>query len=207
MIRPPGFRGVAFSSARYGDLRHDLTARRSVAARLDIPDTWATVNQAHGGVVVEAEDSGSQGAADAIYIGRSGLPAAVFTADCLAVVLEADGGIGIAHAGWRGVVAGVVDNLRSAMEEAGWTLVRGAIGPGIGPCCFEVGPEVAVHFPANTSTTTWGTVSVDLPAAVVAGLEGVDVWQAGVCTRCNDEFFSHRRDATPARMAGIVWLP
>jgi YfiH family protein len=207
MIRPPGFRGAAFTSAHHGDLRHDLTARNVIAARLDIPDAWATVNQVHGGVVVEAPGPGLLGEADSIYTGRSGLPAAVFTADCLAVVLEADRGVGIAHAGWRGVVSGVVDNLRTAMETAGWTLLRSAIGPGIGPCCFEVGPEVAARFPANTTTTTWGTVSVDLPAAVAARLPGVDVWQAGACTRCSDEFYSHRRDATTARMAGIVWLP
>lgn len=207
MIRPPGFRGVAFTSARHGDLRHDVAARRAVAARIDISDAWATVNQVHGGIVVEAQGPGSHGEADAIYTDRSGLPAAVFTADCLAVAIEADRGVGIAHAGWRGVAAGVVDNLCETMEQTGWTLLRCAIGPGIGPCCFEVGPEVAARFPNNTATTTWGTVSVDLPAVVAARLEGVDVWQAGACTRCSDEFFSHRRDATAARMAGIVWLP
>ena len=207
MIRPPGFRGVAFSDARDGDLRHDDAARRSMASRLDLPDGWATVDQVHCGVVVEAEGPGSQGAADAIYTGLSALPVAVFTADCLAVALEADRGVGIAHAGWRGVAAGVVENLRTAMEAVGWTVLKGAIGPGIGPCCFEVGPEVAAQFPANTSTTTWGTVSVDLPAAIATRLPGVDVWQAGECTRCNDAFFSHRRNTTAARMAGIVWQP
>ncbi|MDH3259748.1 MAG: polyphenol oxidase family protein [Acidimicrobiia bacterium] len=207
MIRPPGFRGAAFTSAQHGDLRNDHKARGAIAARLNIPDAWATVNQVHGAVVVEAWEPGSQGKADSMYTGRSGLPVAVFTADCLAVVLEADRGVGIAHAGWRGVVAGVVENLRAAMETAGWTPLRCAVGPGIGPCCFEVGPEVAARFPANTATTTWGTVSVDLAAAVAARLDGMDLWQAEACTRCADEYFSHRRDATSARMAGIVWLP
>jgi copper oxidase (laccase) domain-containing protein len=122
-------------------------------------------------------------------------------------VIEADGGVGVAHAGWRGVEAGVVEHLRATMESAGWNLLRSAIGPGIGPCCFEVGPEVAARFPENTSTTTWGTVGVDLPAAVASQLAGLEVWQARSCTRCSDEYFSHRRDATRARMAGIAWLP
>jgi len=207
MMEPPGFRGAAFTGAPDGDLRRDATARRSAAARLDIPVSWATVDQVHGAVVVEASEPGRLGAADAIYTARSGLPAAVFTADCLAVVIEADHGVGIAHAGWRGVVAGVVKNLRAEMEAVGWTVLRAAVGPGIGPCCFEVGPEVAAHFPATTSTTSWGTKSVDLPAAIAAQLGGTDIWQAGVCTRCSDGFFSYRRDGATERMAGIVWVP
>jgi hypothetical protein len=178
-----------------------------VSSDLAISNTWATVQQVHGGAVVEANRPGSLGDADALYTGTAGLPLAVFTADCLAVVLEADRGVGIAHAGWRGVVAGVVDNLKVSMEAAGWNLLRAAIGPGIGPCCFEVGPEVAALFPADPSTTTWGTASVDLPAAVASRLDGLEIWNAGVCTRCSDGFFSHRRDETPARMAGIVWMP
>ena len=207
MIEPPGFRGVAFTSVRQGDLRHDAAARRSVSGELNLSDAWATVDQVHGGTVVEARGPGSFGRADALYTSQSGLPVAVFTADCLAVVIEADRGVGIAHAGWRGLVAGVVENLRTSMEASGWTLLRGAIGPGIGPCCFEVGPEVAARFPANISKTTWGTVSVDLSQAVVAQLEGLDVWEAEGCTSCGVGFFSHRRDGTINRMAGIGWLP
>jgi YfiH family protein len=207
MIRPSGFRGVAFTTARDGDLRHDHAARHAVAGRLEIPQTWATVHQVHGGALLEANGPGGLGDADAMYTSLRRLPLAVFTADCLAVVIEADQGVGVAHAGWRGVAAGVVENLRAAMEGAGWDLLRSAIGPGIGACCFEVGPEVAARFPDTLSTTTWGTTSVDLPATVASRLEGLEVWQAGACTRCGDGFFSHRRDTTAARMAGIVWLP
>ena len=106
MIRPSGFRGAAFTAARHGDVRNDLSARRIVSAQLEIPDAWATADQIHGGMVVEATAAGSLGPADALYTSRPGLPVAVFTADCLAVVLEAEDGVGIAHAGWRGVVAG-----------------------------------------------------------------------------------------------------
>ena len=207
MIQPPGFRGAAFKRSHQGDLRSSEAARRTVSSHLAISNTWATVHQVHGGAVVEANRPGSLGDADALCTGTAGLPLAVFTADCLAVVLEADRGAGIAHAGWRGVVAGVVENLKASMEAAGWNLLRAAIGPGIGPCCFEVGPEVAARFPADASTTTWGTASVDLPAAVASRLDGLEIWSAGVCTRCSDGFFSHRRDETPARMAGIVWMP
>lgn len=207
MIRPSGFRGVAFSTAPDGDLRNDLAARHQVAGRLEIPQDWATVHQVHGGALIEADSPGGLGDADALYTSLRRLPLAVFTADCLAVAIEADRGVGVAHAGWRGVAAGVVENLRAAMEDAGWNLLRSAIGPGIGACCFEVGQEVAARFPGNTSTTTWGSTSVDLPAAVATRLEGLEIWHAQACTRCGDGFFSHRRDTTAARMAGIVWLP
>lgn len=206
MIRPPGFRGVAFTAAGHGDIRHDPAARQTVASRLEIPDAWATVTQVHGGAVVAATSAGAHGEADALLTVRSNTPVAVFTADCLAVAIEAPDGVGIAHAGWRGVAAGVVGNLRGAMEEAGLHPLRAAIGPGIGPCCFEVGAEVAARFPNGLATTTWGTVSVDLPSMVNDQLEGLKVWQAGTCTRCNDAYFSHRRDGTASRMAGIAWL-
>jgi YfiH family protein len=146
------------------------------------------------------------GDADGVYTNAPGLPLAVFTADCLAVAIEGSGGVGVAHAGWRGVVAGVVTQLRTTMVSLGWEPVQAAVGPGIGPCCFEIGPEVEGQFPGYLSTTTWGTASVDLPAAVEAQLAGLDVWQARTCTHCSDGFFSHRRDGTPARSAGIVWV-
>ena len=206
MIRPSGFRGAAFTAARHGDVRNDLSARRMVSAQLEIPDAWATVDQIHSGVVVEATAAGSLGQADALYTSEPGVPVAVFTADCLAVVLEAEDGVGIAHAGWRGVAAGIVENLRAAMEAAGLRPLRSAVGPGIGPCCFEVGPEVAARFPTNLATTTWGTASVDLAGEVAARLDGLEVWQAGTCTRCSDAYFSHRRDRTASRMAGIAWF-
>ena len=207
MIRPPGFRGVAFTDAAAGDVRHDAQARRRAAASLTISPDWATVRQVHGSVVVEADGPGDRAEADGVYTVRRGLPVAVFTADCLSVAVEADQGVGIAHAGWRGVVAGVVQNLLKAMSEAGWTPGRAAIGPGIGPCCFEVGPEVAGRFPDHLASTSWDTVSVDLSAAIASQLDGIETWQAESCTRCENGFFSHRRDGTAERMAGIVWLP
>jgi hypothetical protein len=134
-----------------------------------------------------------------------GLPLAVFTADCVGVALVADGGVGVAHAGWRGVAAGVVPALMGAMTAAGYRPVRVAIGPTIGPCCYEVGSKVATRFGGHVSETTWGAVSVDLPAAVAAQLTGVQVWQAGICTRCADGYHSHRLDQTTKRMATIAW--
>jgi YfiH family protein len=206
MIRPPGFRGVAYSGAVEGDLRENPTARRLVSRSLGINPQWATVHQVHGGRVVRATGPGVGGEADALFTVTPGVPLAVFTADCLAVAIEGADGVGIAHAGWRGIVAGVVERMRGDMESVGLVPTRAAIGPGIGPCCFEVGEEVAAQFEDHATVTTWGTTSVDLSSAVAAQLDGLQVWQAGICTKCSGGFFSHRRDGTPARAAGIAWV-
>lgn len=207
MITPPGFRGVAFTTADEGDLRSDLASRAKVSELLDVPDSWATVGQVHGAMVRRAEEPGQRGDGDALFTASRRLPLAVFTADCLAVVLEAEGGVGIAHAGWRGAAAGVVRELRAAMASTGLEAQRAAVGPGIGPCCFEVGPEVIAHFAGHTATTSWGTPSIDLVGAVAKQLAGLEVWRADACTRCDESFFSHRRNGTELRLAGIGWLP
>lgn len=140
---------------------------------------------------------------------RIGLPIAVKTADCLPIVLEAERAVAVVHAGWRGVAAGVLAAAVGAMHATDHVPVRAAIGPSIGPCCYEVGPEVAaeIGFPA---VTTWGTPGVDLWAAAAAHLEKLEVnsvWTAGVCTMCGEDFNSHRADGTAHRQAGIGWLP
>ena len=206
MIRPPGFGGTAFSAATDGDLRADRSARRVVSAALGIDDRWATVRQVHGSAVAVADRPGDQGEADAIVTTVPGLGLAVFTADCIPIVLEGPGVVAVVHAGWRGLVAGVVASARTAMEALGRPPLRAALGPAIGPCCFEVGPEVAARFAGYRSETTWGTVSVNLRAAAAASMTGIEVWTDPGCTRCGAGFFSHRRDGAPARQAGIGWV-
>jgi copper oxidase (laccase) domain-containing protein len=166
MIRPPGFLGAAFGTASDGDGRDDPTARLEISAELGIPSEWASLRQVHGAGVIEASAPGRLGDADGLFSSIPSLPMTVATADCFPVVLEADGASGIAHAGWRGAAAGVVPALRAAMEARGFTPARAAIGPGIGSCCFEVGPEVVEQFPGFAATTSWGTPSVDLVGAI-----------------------------------------
>ncbi|HSM01911.1 MAG TPA: polyphenol oxidase family protein [Acidimicrobiia bacterium] len=207
MIRPEGFRGVAFGDASDGDARQDPGARSRISASLGISDRWAWLRQVHGAGVAAVTGPGDGGEADAAFTVVPGLPIAVSTADCLPVMLEGDGAVGVAHAGWRGAAAGVVRAVRRAMENAGVPPSRAAIGPGIGPCCFEVGSEVADRFPGHASETGWGTLSVDLPAAVAADLEGLRIWMSRDCTRGDDRFHSYRRDGTSARQVAIAWLP
>jgi YfiH family protein len=206
MIRPPGMPGVAFGTAADGDGRDDCEARLQISTQLGISDRWATVRQVHGRRVVWACGAGDLGEADAVATERPMLPLCVATADCFPVVIQADRAAGIAHAGWRGAAGGIVPALRDAMQRAGAEPRRAAIGPGIGPCCFEVGEEVAAHFGGFESTTDWGTGSVDLPGVLRAQLEGLWLWEAAVCTRCDPTYHSYRRDATRYRQVAVAWL-
>jgi copper oxidase (laccase) domain-containing protein len=156
---------------------------------------------------VWALEAGDRGDGDAIVTRVAMLPICVATADCTPVVLESDDAVGIAHAGWRGAAGGVVGALRDAMEAAGMPARRAAIGPGIGPCCFEVRPEVEERFAGFEARTAWGTPSVDLAAAVREQAAGLETWEAGICTRCDDRFFSYRRDGTEDRQVTVAWLP
>jgi hypothetical protein len=207
MNRPPGSAGAAFTDGADGDQRNDLTARSAVSSWLGISRQWATVTQVHGTQVFRAEGAGLLGEADGLWTDRPGLPLAVFTADCFGVVLAAPGAVGVAHAGWRGAAEGVVTALRSEMTGAGHTPSFAAIGPGIGPCCFEVGNEVATRFPMETASTTWGTSSVDLATSIRRELEGLEVWVSGACTKHDQGLFSHRESGTLLRMASIGWMP
>lgn len=194
MIRPAP--GVVFTTAGDGDVRHDPAARRRVT-----DSEWAVVHQVHGSTVVDVTGPGPHGDADAIVTSTPGLPLAVFTADCLGIVLHGPGAVGVVHAGWRGIVTGVIE---AAVERLGE--VRSVhIGPHIRSCCFEVGPEVAERFPDDVAETTWGTVSVDLAAAAARRLP-VAPEVVAVCTRCGEDTFSHRRDGTAARQAAVGWV-
>jgi hypothetical protein len=204
MIRPRP--GVAFTDAGDGDVKGDPEARRSVSAELGISPEWASVHQQHGAAVLAVDRPGPAGAADALYTSTPGLPLAVFGADCLVLVVGGTGGIGVAHGGWRGLAGGVVTALLGAMTAAGLDPRWAALGPAAGPCCYEVGAEVALRFPARTQRTSGGTTFLDLVGAAQAQLEGLSVWSWDRCTLHEVDLFSHRREHTERRQAGLGWL-
>lgn len=206
MILPPGLAGVAFTEASDGDMRRDRDARFRLSSTHGLPSRWATIDQVHGNAVVRASQEGIAAEADALWTTEPDLALAVFTADCLGVVLVAPGAVGVAHAGWRGAEARVVGRLRADMSKEGHQPFAAAVGPGIGPCCFEVGDEVAERFSGHTTTTTWGTQSVDLRSVVASQLTGLALWIAAECTLHDEGFFSHREDGTARRMAALGWL-
>jgi YfiH family protein len=207
VIRPPGFRGAAFGEAAEGDLRVDEGRRRHTAATLGIPPEWAFVSQVHGSTVVRAAAPGTLGEADAIYTTRQALPIAVATADCVPVVLEGPGFAAVIHAGWRGASSGVLQETIATLTQAGLAADRAAIGPGIGPCCYEVGEDVAERFAGYASSTTWGTTSVDIAGYLESILDPLPVWRSERCTYTDDYLNSYRRNRTKLRQVAVAWLP
>lgn len=207
MIGPPHLDGVVFSQAAEGDLRHDEAARAELSRSLGISPNWAWVRQVHQSEVLRVTTPGLAGEADALWTEIPGLPIAVFTADCFGVVLRSGAAVGIAHAGWRGAMRGVVTALREEMTKAGHGPHAAAVGPGIGPCCFEVGSEVSSNFPDSVSSTRWQTTSVDLPDSIRRELEGLETWMSTDCTVHDPGWYSHRALGSQERMATLAWIP
>jgi hypothetical protein len=134
-----------------------------------------------------------------------GLAPLVFTADCLPVALAGPGGVAMLHCGWRGLAAGIVARGAALVEAT-----SAAIGPGIGPCCYEVGPEVLGTFADLGEGVADGRM-LDLPEVarrLLAQAEVEAVESAGLCTFCDAElFFSHRRDhGVTGRMGSLAWI-
>lgn len=205
MRRPVTITGAAFGDRADGDARSDVTARRRLSATLGIPEQWATVRQVHGSVVAVATAPTHLGDADAMITAQSGIPLVVATADCVPVVLGGETSVGVVHAGWRGVAAGVVPAALGRMVDLGDPATRAVVGPHIGPCCYEVGPEV-VEAVGHRARTSWGTASVDLGAAVTEQLDGFGVEQLGGCTHHDARYASYRRDGTSERQVTVAWL-
>lgn len=140
---------------------------------------------------------------DAHSTGNAELTPLVIVADCLPVAMVGPGGVAMAHCGWRGLAGGIVAKAVEAVDAE-----AAAIGPGIGPCCYEVGEEVLSEF-ADLEGVADGRM-LDLPAVAAALLAraGVSASEsAGLCTSCHPElFYSHRRDGErTGRQAGLAW--
>ena len=174
------------------------------------PKHHAAVVQVHGATVITATEAGPRGEADALITGTAGLYVTVRTADCLPLLMVdvRQRRVAAVHAGWRGTVMGIPQAAIAAMDSNPadiWV----AIGPGIGPCCFEVGEEVAREFGQS------GRQCIDLFACnykklVEFGVPPAQIAATAPCTRCRPgEFHSFRRDKTEAgRMhAAIALLP
>jgi purine-nucleoside/S-methyl-5'-thioadenosine phosphorylase / adenosine deaminase len=134
-----------------------------------------------------------------------GLGQLVFVADCLPVALSGPGGVAMLHCGWRGLAGGIVARGAEAVAAT-----DAAIGPGIGPCCYEVGAEVLAEFEPLGEGVASGPM-LDLAAVARRLLERAGVGRietAGLCTACEEQlFFSHRRDAgRTGRQAGLAWV-
>ena len=205
-------------AAHVGDSNAAVVGNRGrVRAALGLPEEPAWLEQVHG-IRVAVLPRPSSGSADAAVTFTSGSVCAVLVADCLPVFLASRAGdrVGIAHAGWRGLAAGVVEATVAAFGCDPGELVAW-LGPSIGPSAFEVGGEVRETFLARDPESAaefrpgrdgrWlasltGLARRRLAAAGVAGARGGDL-----CTYSDPvRFYSYRRDGATGRMAALAWL-
>jgi purine-nucleoside/S-methyl-5'-thioadenosine phosphorylase / adenosine deaminase len=193
--------------------------RRRLGSLLPAPPVW--LRQVHGVRAADADAARGAGAepeADAAVARRPGTVCAVLAADCMPVLLadEAASVVGIAHAGWRGLCAGVLEATLEAMRAKPGALMAW-LGPAIGPRAYEVGDEVRAAFIARDPAAVAAFRAVrrghwllDLYAVARQRLaaRGVTrVYGGGLCTHSDPKrFYSYRRDGATGRMAALIWL-
>lgn len=198
----------------------DTLSRRQLAAT---GRRWVMLDEVHGVDVVAIDSLATVswpivGTGDVLVADRSDATLAVWVADCAPVALFGANGTSraVVHAGWRGLAAGVIDVAIDAVETTGTEVVAAVLGPCIHPCCYEFGAAeldrvaagVGRSAPELSGSTQWGTRSLDVPAAVAAGLarRGVGLDAVGPCTGCDRRFRSHRRRVDPERHALVAWF-
>ena len=190
--------------------------RQSLRAALPGEPRW--LRQVHGIVAVDADREAKTGVADAAFARRPGTVCAVMTADCLPVLLCDRRGsvVAAAHAGWRGLLGGVLESAVAAMAATPGGLLAW-LGPAIGPRCFEVGTDVRDAFAARNPSASAAFVATgqdkwlcDIYLLARQRLEQLGVSAitgGGTCTYSEPErYFSYRRDRTTGRMASLIWL-
>jgi YfiH family protein len=208
---------VRSTGCAQGDLSGDgprVDERRR--AVVDLP--WTVLDQVHGArvVVVERPGGATGTSGDAAVATTSGAALAVLTADCAPVAFASPEGIlGIAHAGWRGLRAGVVEATVTTMRRLGATRVEAVIGPCIHPCCYPFGADELDRLATRLgdhvrAVDRNGAPALDLPAGVRVALHSSGamlVGDAATCTSCSDDHWSWRQSSAPFRQATVVWRP
>ncbi len=203
----------------FGDLRAPGEGRARIRDRLPSEPLW--LRQVHGGEVASADAGGAAGGepeADAAVARIRGRVCAVLTADCLPVLIASRAGdaVGVAHAGWRGLAAGVIEATAAAMQSAPENLLAW-LGPAIGPRAYEVGADVRDAFIARDaqalgafSPSRPGHWWFDLYAVARQRLAASGVTRVFGGTHCThteaSRFYSWRRDRAAERMAALIWL-
>lgn len=171
------------------------------------PERLALNHQVHGATVTRAEAGERSRDADGLWTDEAGVPMLAFTADCLPIVLarvNGTPGLALLHAGRLGLLDGVVAAGVAALSGR----VTAVIGPGIGPCCYEVGEDIAAAYRARFGPDVMRGRNLDLWTAAErvlrsAGIETVERFD--LCTACDPEqFFSHRRDGPVTGRQGVI---
>ncbi|MBJ2240062.1 peptidoglycan editing factor PgeF [Pseudomonas sp. MF6768] len=218
--RAGGVSLAPFDSLNLGDHVEDspeavLENRRRLTAAFAIQPAW--LRQVHGVVVVEA-DPGRIAEADGSWTGTPGIACTAMTADCLPALFCNKSGtrVAAAHAGWRGLAAGVLEAAADSLDAAPADVLVW-LGPAIGPKVFEVGPEVREAFMQQHPQTAQAFVPSHNPGKFLADIyqlarlrlaaRGITaVYGGGLCTVTDPRFFSYRRSPRTGRFASLIWL-
>ena len=217
---------VVFTGREHGDLGHagawvavpDVDPGVEARRRSVVDRPWSWLRQVHGDrvVVVDRPGGGAGETGDALVTAAPGTALAVLTADCAPVAFaSAEGVVGVAHAGWRGLVAGIVGETADAMRRLGAGEIIAALGPCIHAECYEFSPadlDAAAGRLGDgvRAETAGGRPALDVPAGVRIELEraGVElVHDSGTCTACSADHYSHRARRDLERQATVVWVP
>jgi YfiH family protein len=203
-----------FESLNLGRLTEDEPAnveenrRRLCAAVGADPERLAMNRQVHAASVHRAEAGARGRPGDGLWTDEPGLPMVKFTADCLPIALarrNGEPGLALLHAGRLGLLEGIVE---AGVAALGGRPLAAAIGPGVGPCCYEVGAEIADAYRKRFGPDVVVGRNLDLWTAAErvlrnAGVEAVE--RLDLCTSCDpDRFFSHRRDKGVTGRQGVI---
>jgi YfiH family protein len=189
--------------------------RQAISKMLNLPSQPVWLEQMHGNRVVKADQVTQVEQADASYTDQANIICAILTADCLPILLAGSDGIHIAaiHAGWRGLLAGVISNT---VESLGTINTIAWLGPAIGSACFEIGIDVRTAF-VNKSikfSSAFLKINKDKYLADIYQLATIELAMSGInqvyggdfCTVSDKErFYSYRRDGKTGRMATLIW--
>ncbi len=217
--RRGGFSVGAYRSLNLGRRTDDHTGtvqrnRAALSEQLAVPFSFC--RQVHGTAVARVDGAPAEDSApvqaDGQATTRTGVGLVVLTADCLPIAIAGEGAVAMLHAGWRGLAEGILsEGVRALRQLTSGGRFAAAIGPGAGPCCYEVGDEVRATFASLGEAVHRGR---NLDLKTIARLQlrraGIDrVHDAEMCTICSDPslFYSHRRDrGITGRQAGVAWL-
>jgi len=184
--------------------------RRRACAEIGADDERLALNyQLHSALVHRARTGTHGEPGDGLWTDEPDLPVLAMSADCLPIALARTNrglpAVAVVHAGWRGLLGGIVE---SAVEALGEGALVSAVGPAIGPCCYEVRRDVADPFRARFGRRIVSDGRLDLWCAAEAALRDagvVQVERVDLCTACHPElFFSHRRDGKPRGVQGVL---
>jgi hypothetical protein len=207
---PPAVRALV-TTRDFGDVASE-EARRKLRALLPAAPAW--LKQVHGNRVLDLDNANRDRVADGAVTRKPGSVCAVLLADCMPVLFTDEAGttVAAAHAGWRGLAAGVLEATIDAMGAPPQKLMAW-LGPAIGPGVYEVGEDVRfalAKYENAFSATRPGHWLLDLYAVARHKLQSRGLTQisgGGFCTYSEPQrFFSFRRDRASARMAALIWL-